>query len=226
MMIEEKNANSFSPEQDIVRPRSIILRSFAYFFSYVFHPVFIPLYVVVFLAYWHPLSFAGINERMKILWLAAVFVNCTLFPVVTVFLAWRLKFVSSFHLYTRKDRIIPYALGMVFYFWCWYVFKNNPSAPDLLKHFLLGTFIAVIFGWLANIYFKVSMHGIAVGGMAFFLSLVAFAESASPGIYLTVGWLILGIVSTSRLIVGSHHPADVYAGIFLGILSQSLPLFL
>lgn len=225
-MPEENNTNNPSPEKALIPSRSIILRSIAYFFSYLFHPVFIPLYVVVFLSYWHPLVFAGITERMKVLWLAAVFVNCTLFPVVTVFLSWRLKFVSSFHLYTRKDRIIPYALGMVFYFWCWYVFKNNPSAPELLKHFLLGSFIAVIFAWLANIYFKVSMHGIAIGSMTFFLSMIAFTESGSPGIYLTVAWLILGIVGTSRLIIGAHHPADVYAGIILGMTSQFLPIYL
>ena len=224
--MEDNNMNSSSDDAVVIRPRSIIIRSLAYFFSYIFHPVFIPIYVLVFLSYLHPLVFAGIGERMKILWLAAVFVNCTLFPVLTVFLSWRLKFVSSFHLYTRKDRIIPYALGMVFYFWCWYVFKNNPGAPEVLKQFLLGSFIAVIFAWLANIYFKVSMHGIAVGGMTCFISMIAFAEYGSPGIYLTAAWLILGIVGTSRLIVGTHHPADVYAGIILGMIAQLLAIYL
>lgn len=139
----------------------------ARFFSYLFHPVFIPVYVALFLMYWHPLAFAGVSSTRKVLLLATIAVNCTLFPLFTVFLSWRLKFVQTFLLQTRKDRIIPYALAMIFYFWCWYVLNNQQGIPPLLIRFLLGSFITVIIAWIANIYFKISMHGLAVGRMAF-----------------------------------------------------------
>ena len=217
-----------SPTKQIISPPTVplFLNYLAQFFSYLFHPVFIPLYVIFFLIYWHPLVFAGVSKQVRVLWIAAIFVNCTFFPVVTVFLAWRLKFVRSFHLHTRRDRIIPYALAMIFYFWCWYVFKNNPNAPVMLQNFLLGSFIAVIFAWLANIYFKISMHALAAGGMCFFLTLIALQGDGNPGLYLTAGWLILGIVATSRLLVSDHQPLDIYAGIFLGMLSQGAAMYL
>ena len=119
-MIEEPVTaqENISARQFIPHPA---LSYLAQFFSYLFHPVFIPVYVLLFLMYWHPLVFAGFPDMRKIILLATVLVNCTLFPLVTVFLAWRLKFVHSFSLHTQKDRIIPYALAMIFYFWCWYV---------------------------------------------------------------------------------------------------------
>lgn len=197
----------------------------ARFFSYLFHPVFIPVYVALFLMYWHPLAFAGVSPARKGLLLATIAVNCTLFPLFTVFLAWRLKFVQTFMLQTRKDRIIPYALAMIFYFWCWYVLKNQQGIPHLLIRFLLGSFLTVIIAWIANIYFKISMHGLAIGGMTFFVSAVAMQGDGSPGLYLTAAWLVLGITGTSRLIQGAHHPFDIYAGIFLGMLAQLIAMF-
>jgi hypothetical protein len=197
----------------------------AKFFSYLFHPVFIPVYVTLFLMYWHPLVFAGVSPNRKVLLLATITLNCTLFPLFTVFLAWRLKFVQTFMLQTRKDRIIPYALAMIFYFWCWYVLKNQQGIPSLLIRFLLGSFVTVIIAWIANIYFKISMHGLAIGGMAFFVSVVALQGDGSPGLYLAAAWMVLGIVGTSRLISGAHHPFDIYAGIFLGMLAQLIAMF-
>ena len=222
-MIQDRAVNEES-RNTVLPPSHPLLQLPAKFFSYIFHPVFIPVYVALFLMYWHPLVFAGSTEKRKILLLATIAVNCTLFPLFTVFLAWRLKFVTTFMLHTRKDRIIPYALAMIFYFWCWYVLKNQQGIPALLIRFLLGSFITVIVAWIANIYFRISMHGLAVGGMAFFVSMVALMGDGSPGWYLAAAWLVLGIVGTSRLILGAHHPVDVYAGIMLGILSQFLAM--
>jgi len=35
----------------------------------------------------------------------------------------------------------------------------------------------------------------------------------------------MGLVGTSRLILGAHHPFDVYAGIFLGMLAQLIAMY-
>ena len=214
-------------EKIVVRhsPPHPLLLLLSRFFSYLFHPVFIPVYVALFLMYWHPLVFAGMSANRKVLLLATITVNCTLFPLFTVFLAWRLKFVQTVLLQSRKDRIIPYALAMIFYFWCWYVLNNQHGIPVLLIRFLLGSFITVIIAWIANIYFKISMHGLAVGGMVFFVSAVALQGDGSPGLYLAAAWLMAGIVGTARLIVGAHHPFDIYAGIFLGMCAQILAIY-
>ena len=210
---EETNRVAFKPAHPL-------LLWPARFISYIFHPVFIPVYVALFLMYWHPLIFAGISANRKVLLLATITVNCTVFPLFTVFIAWRLKFVNTFMLHTRKDRIIPYALAMIFYFWCWYVLKNQQGIPVLLIRFLLGSFITVIIAWIANIYFRISMHGLAVGGLAFFVTSVALLGDGNPGWYLAAAWMVLGLVGTSRLILGAHHPLDVYAGVILGIAAQ------
>jgi len=44
----------------------------------------------------------------------------------------------------------------------------------------------------------------------------------SMGIYLSAAILIAGLVCTSRLLISDHYPFEVYAGFFLGIISQSI----
>lgn len=191
------------------------------FISVVFHPLFIPLLVTAYLLYVHPMLFTGLDSKEKIRVLASVFVNLTLLPAMTVFLLWRLKFADNIFLRTQKERIIPFAAVMFFAFWCWNVFRNL-NAPTLFVDFLLGTFIAVIIGWIANIYYKISLHALGVGGMAWFITRVAMHSDSDSGLFIAIAVLIAGLVCTSRLIVSDHKPGDIYTGLIFGAGSQWL----
>lgn len=208
------------------RLHSTPVRWFAQVVSYIFHPLFIPVYITLFMLYIHPLLFAGYTGQMKIRLAATIFVNLTFLPAVTVFLCWRLKFISNVYMDTQKERIIPLAAAMIFYFWCWFVLKTNGGIPEMFRQFLLGSFITIIGAWLANIAFKVSLHALAMGGLFCFLLLLTFNVEGSSAQYLAIGVVIAGLVCSARLVVSSHRPFDVYAGFFIGVLSQLLAVVL
>ena len=186
---------------------------FAHLFSWIFHPLFIPVYVTIFLLYIHPYAYIVSNPKLKVFKLLFVIVNTALFPGLAVFLMWRLKLTQSIFLRTQKERIIPYAAAMIFYFWAWYVSRSQQDAPELLKAFLLGSFLTVIAAWLANIYFKISMHALALGGMLFFIIWVSFSGEGTSGLYPAIALLITGIVCSARMIVSDHHPVEIYSGL-------------
>lgn len=193
---------------------------FANFFSWAFHPLFIPIYVTIFLLYIHPYAFVAFNDKLKIFKLLFVIINTALFPGVAVLLMWRLKLTESIFLRTRKERIIPYAAAMIFYFWAWYVSRSQQDNNEIFTGFLFGSFLSVIAAWMANIYFKISMHALAIGGMLFFIIWVSFTGDGTSGLYSSVAILITGIVCTARMIVSDHRPFEIYSGILLGILCQ------
>lgn len=193
---------------------------FAQVFSYVFHPLFISAYVMGFLIFIHPYAFAGFDHRMKVLRFLHILIFNALFPAFAVFLLWRLKFIDSIMLKTVKERIIPYMITMIFYWWSWNVFKHLQDSPFMAVNFLLGAFLAICGGWFCNIYFKVSMHAIALGGALMFFFLFSFHDSYASGLYLSVALLITGLVCTSRLILGSHTNFEVWSGLFVGLLAQ------
>jgi hypothetical protein len=194
----------------------------AHLISWIFHPLFIPLYVTIFLSFIHPYAFVALNENRKILKLIFVFVNTALFPGLAVFLMWRLKFIQSIYLRTQKERIIPYAAAMIFYFWAWYVSRSLQDKEEIFTGFLFGSFLTVVAAWMANIYFKVSMHAMAMGGMLFFVLWLSFSDDGTSGLYPSIILLITGIVCTARMIVSDHRPFEIYSGLLIGIFCQAL----
>lgn len=196
-----------------------LLRFFANVISYVFHPLFIPVYITFFLIRVHPYLFSGINDWGKLANLLQMFVNCTFLPLASVLLLRGLKFIDSFYLKTQKDRIIPYMICMIFYFWNWYAFKNNRAVPELVS-LSMAVFNACVFGFLVNISIKVSMHTIAMGVMSTFMTYLAFNDSINLNLYLFISILITGLVCTARLIVSDHTTKEIYTGLIIGIFSQ------
>ncbi|MES1160521.1 MAG: hypothetical protein ABUM51_07180 [Bacteroidota bacterium] len=197
-----------------------VLRFFGMFISYLFHPLFITSYVMGFLLFVHPSVFVGMEPRLKVLRFIHVFVFNALFPAFSVFLLWRLQFISSIHLRTVKERIIPYIIAMIFYWWTWNVFKHLSDVPPVVIHFLLGTFLALCGAWMCNIYFKISMHTVGVGGALMFFLLFSFNDAYTSGIYLSLALLVTGLVCTARLIVGAHTLFEIWSGLFVGLLAQ------
>jgi hypothetical protein len=197
-----------------------VLRFFARVVAYIFHPLFITSYVMAFLIFFHPYAFTGFDQKIKLFRFLNVVLCDALFPAFAVFLLWRLGFIKSMHLRTEKERIIPYVIAMIFYWWTWNVYKNLSDSPPISIHFLLGAFLALCGGWIANIYFKISMHGIALGGALMFFILFSFHDSYASGLYLSIATLAAGVVATSRLLTGDHNPFQLYSGLIVGMLAQ------
>lgn len=193
--------------------------------SYIFHPLFIPFYISCFLLYIHPFAFAGMDDRVKLFRAISVFMLTAFFPAFTVFLLWRLNFISSIYLRTQKERIIPYVASMFFYFWIFYVSKNLTGTSPLFVMLMLAVFISSIASLMANIYFKVSMHAMAMGVMLTFFVIMALQPNVDLTAYLALAAITAGLVCTARLLVSDHRPFEVYAGFILGVLSQLLAAF-
>ena len=198
----------------------MIKRAIAHFFSVVFHPLFISAYVMAFIIFVHPYAFSAFEHKQKVMRLLTVILCNTALPLIAVFLLWRLQLIKSPMLRNEKERIGPYLIAMIFYWWTWLVFKRLPDTPVLAVHFLFGAFLAVCGAWICNIYFKISMHAIALAGAAMFFCLFALNDEYGSGGYLALAVLLTGIVCTSRLILSAHSSFEIWAGIFIGLLSQ------
>jgi hypothetical protein len=197
------------------------VRFFALFFSILFHPLLISAYVLAFLIYLHPAAFEGIDSHTKNLRMLSILLFTLFFPVFSLFLAWRLKLIRSLTLENRQDRLVGFIVTMFFYFWTSYVFRNLPDTPPVAAHFVLGTFLAVCGAWMCTIFYKVSLHAVAMGGLISFFILFGVADPFVSGLYLAIPVLIGGIVCSSRFILGAHNRFEMATGFFVGILAQS-----
>ncbi len=195
------------------------VRLFGHIVSFFFHPLFIPSYITAFLVYADPYAFAGLPDKGKIFKVVSVIFSTAFLPFFSVALMKQLGFIKSIFLRSQKDRIIPYITCMVFYFWIWYVSKNLHDHPSLVA-MLLAVFLSCIVGMMANIYYKISMHGIAAGALFVFFIWLAFNSTMPFGTYLSIAIFITGLVCTARFIVSDHNAFEIYSGLLAGALCQ------
>ena len=214
--MEEVQENFIENNDDV----SIVTKIFANLFSYLFHPLFIPLYLTLFLLYIHPSAFAGFSAFEKKQTAFIVALNLLFFPLMSVLLLKAVGFIDSLFLKTQKDRIIPFIACGIFFFWAYTVFKEQPQYPRILVSYIFGIFLASSAALLANIYFKVSMHAIGVGGLLGSFFILFYTNSMQMTWPLCAVLLITGLACTSRLILKAHRPFDIYGGLLIGIISQ------
>lgn len=197
-----------------------VLRFFARVISYLFHPLLVGVYMGFYLIFLHPNYFRYVHPSVKFLSLGTIITNNFLFPGLVVLLMKGLGFTQSIELKSQRDRIVPYMASIIFFFWTWYVFYNRPDVPQLLKDVLQGIFYASILGMVTNIYFKVSMHAMGVGGLTGMMWLIISSGGMDSLWPMAFSIILSGIVISSRMILGAHRNGDLVAGFFIGMLAQ------
>ena len=213
-------ANQFDTFQPQEQKQPFLLTIFAKIISYIFHPLFIPTYIFVFLVKQFPVEFSDITLWKLKLKVFSVFWMTAFFPAFAVFLLWRLKLSDSIYLRTQKERVIPYFVTMFFYWWMYYLSKNQTDQPLVLKFFYFGIFWSAIIGVIINNFIKISLHTIAAGSALMALILFAFYYQANLGFAISCAVLLTGIIATARLLVSNHTTLEIYSGLALGVVCQ------
>jgi hypothetical protein len=201
----------------------VSLRVAAKMVSYLFHPLFIPLYVAWFFIDELRL-FKDRTEWQQTLIYIQFFVYYTFFPLMTTLISKALDFVDTIYLKTQRDRILPYIVCEIFYFWAWYVFKNVDFPREVVM-FALGVFLACSLGLILNSYMKISMHTISLGVLCTNLLLSSMMSGNHLGFYISIAFLVAGVTATARLIASDHSQKEIYWGFFAGAFSQMVAHF-
>ena len=220
-MVNSEWSIEVTPPAEQKNNQPLAISIFAHFFSYVFHPLFIPLYVIGFLTFLHPSYFAGFTLYEKYRILLSTALNTIFFPAFALLLMKALGFVKSVFLRTPQDRIGPYLANMIFYFnLAWTFFKMDPQLNLIVPSFMTGVFLTTVAGLLSNIYFKISMHAMGMGGLLGIFLIIMLYNTMWMAWPLAIALLITGLVCTSRLIISDHTPKEIYWGLFFGVLCQ------
>ena len=198
---------------------SNLLRLFANVVSYITHPIFMPSVMAYVLYLLSPISFVQYDDKALPMVFIQIIVGTVFFPLVVVLVARGLGFVQSVQMKTQKERIIPLIATMIFYWWVSHVFKSN-DAPVILQVLLRGAYWAIIVLFICSIFFKISMHTMAAGGMLGILTRLMMMSPVEMSIPLFAGIFIAGLIGTARLLLGAHTVFEIVVGYILGYLVQ------
>lgn len=207
-------------ELSVPLPYPAWLTRLASFLSWFFHPLFLGVYMMYYIVFIHPDLFLAVPERVRVFRFITFVVNNLFFPLLIVMLMRWLGFSGSLQMRTSRERIVPYIASITFFFWTWHVFRNQSDSPEVLIDMCQGMFFASSVAIVLNNFALVSMHAIGLGGLlGLMYNLIdrGLAESALP---MTLAILLTGMVSTSRLILGRHTPAEIVLGLLIGLATQ------
>lgn len=196
------------------------LRYIAKIISYIFHPLFIPTYIFFWLTWSFPTAFAGITPLNMFTRKFGVFWMSAFFPAFSVFLLWRLKFIQNIFLRTQRERIVPYIISMIFYWWLWYLSRNFTDQPAVLKFFYFGIMLNTVVGLVGNNFLKISMHAMGAGSALAFVILTSLFYKTYIGEDIIATIIITGIICTARLLLNEHDDREIYAGLIVGMICQ------
>lgn len=200
----------------IIGRKSIIFT--ARLVSLVFTSFYLPLVCVVVLTALFTMSYLSLLPLPYKLTVLAVVVFFTIalpmFFVIT-HLAMRLEQWTARELGQKHLRMVPYAFSLAGYASCVWVLQSMN-----VFHFILSIVIATMVVQIActviNIWWNISTHTAAIGGIAG--ALVAFAEilGFNPVWWLCVTLLLAGILGSASMMVRQHTLLQVVAGFGVG----------
>jgi hypothetical protein len=207
-------------------------RPIAYAISVLFHPLLMLTYMVIILLAANPFLFGASDVLSGGKYVLLVFLSSFFLPAVGVGLMRGIGFISSFHIEDQQERIAPFIMTGVFYLWITVSLIKTVQMPPQFAVCALGATIGLFLAFFINLFSKISLHTVGVGGLlGMTLQLLArygysdlvFGTFSMPTTYFLVGVvLLIGLVATARLVLDAHEPDQIYGGLLVGIFAQFL----
>ena len=82
--------------------------------SFLFHPLLIPTYILVILLGLDTSFSVLLPLQMKLLVVGTILVTTFIFPLIILFIMFRMKIISSLYLPKREERIFPLLIIAIF----------------------------------------------------------------------------------------------------------------
>ncbi|MCR5679657.1 MAG: hypothetical protein K6G08_05550 [Prevotella sp.] len=195
----------------MTREKGIIIA--ARVISIVFTPFYLPLVGQIAL-----FSFSYMNQmpkEFKLQVLLLTYLFTILIPTMLIYLYRKLMGWTLRDLSRKHRRIVPYAISIASYLTCVHLMYTYH-----IFHFIVIIIIAALVVQAAcvliNIFWKISTHTAAVGGVAG--GLLAFAElfMFNPVMWLCLVLIVAGVLGSARIILRQHTLGQVVAGFIVG----------
>ena len=163
--------------------------------------------------------------QVKLSLVVMVYLFSVLIPTVLIHLYRQYHGWSLLQLGQKERRMVPYAISIICYFGCFYL-MNLLHMPHLITSILIVALVIQILCAIINVWWKISTHTAAIGGVLGALLAFSFMLSFNPVWWLCLVIVASGVVGSSRIILRQHSLTQVTAGFFLGTLSAFFTIIL
>lgn len=187
--------------------------------SMVFTPFYLP--IVALLALFMLTYLSLLPWLYKALVMLGVYLFTILLPTMLIRLyrqyqGWTLKEIG-----VKERRMVPYVISIVCYFMCFYLMEFF-HVPHFMGSILMAALVLQVLCAIINVWWKISTHTAAIGGVAGALMAFANMFMFNPQWWLCFVLLVAGAVGTSRMILRQHTLQQVVGGFCIGAAAAFL----
>lgn len=181
--------------------------------SMIFTPFYLPIVGLIALFIFSYMSL--LPMKYKLVMLAMVYLLTVVAPSLLIHLYRLCQGWTSHELGRKERRLVPYIISIVCYFACffWMEYRNTPRVISIIV--VVALTIQMVCA-LINIWWKISTHTAAIGGVAGGLVSYSIAFSFNPLWWLCFVLILAGAVGTARMILRQHSLSQVVGGFLIG----------
>ena len=181
--------------------------------SMIFTPFYLPIVGLIALFIFSYMSL--LPMMYKLVMLAMVYLHTVVAPSLLIHLYRLCQGWTSHELGRKERRLVPYIISIVCYFACffWMEYRNTPRVISIIV--VVALTIQMVCA-LINIWWKISTHTAAIGGVAGGLVSYSIAFSFNPLWWLCFVLILAGAVGTARMILRQHSLSQVVTGFLVG----------
>jgi membrane-associated phospholipid phosphatase len=183
--------------------------------SVIFTPFYLPIVGLIAL---FTLSYLSqMPWRFKLQLLTLVYLFTILLPTLLIHLYRRYQGWTLIQLGNKERRMVPYVISILCYFACVYL-MDYLHVPHFMSNIVTVALFIQIVCALINVWWKISTHTAAIGGVAGALFIFGELFTFNPVWWLCLVFVLAGILGSSRMILRQHSLAQVVVGFFVGIV--------
>lgn len=197
------------------------MRNLALLISVLFHPLLMATYGCLLLFFGIKNTVFDIMTPLEAKWRVSivVFLFSFMFPVMNIYVMYKLRRIPSLTLSNQGDRTFPYIMTAIFYFGLFYLLKDA-NIWNSIKLFVIGAGVGILLTAIINLKYKISAHMVGIGGLLGVLISIAYLIRFDMTPFYLIVIIIAGLVGMSRVVLEEHKPSQVYTGFFLGLTVQ------
>ncbi len=182
--------------------------------SMIFTPFYLPIVGLIALFIFSYMSL--LPMMYKLVMLAMVYLLTVVAPSLLIHLYRLCQGWTSHELGRKERRLVPYIISIVCYFACffWMEYRNTLRVISIIV--VVALTIQMVCA-LINIWWKISTHTAAIGGVAGGLVSYSIAFSFNPLWWLCFVLILAGAVGTARMILRQHSLSQVVTGFLVGV---------
>jgi hypothetical protein len=160
-----------------------------------------------------------VNPYLRLFVFATVFVGTFLLPSIIAYLLLTKGLIKSMEMDSKEERRLPFIITAFCYMATYYVLMRL-SIPRIFSSLVLGSALMVVLAIIINFRWKISIHLIGIGGLVGAMAGLSHHLAVNLEMPVIIAICLAGCLATSRIILKSHIPAQVYAGFLLGLICE------